>query len=254
MYNINYTPTAFATRLPGPHLWLLDFAQLDGIAADIYQTLLSDSERRRAQRYKRGQREFILCRAFVRLCLARYTGAAADALCFDKNAAGKPQLTAPYTHWQFNLSHTRSCAALAVIEGAIIGVDIEQSCRRNFLGIAAEYFHPDELALLQGLPEAELASDFFRLWTLKEAFFKALGGGIATGLHRARFQRTTAGGKTALRHRFAKDLNENEDEWQFFQTELPLTQLTYVALACRSPATQVSWFDGGDLFRELMRF
>lgn len=247
-HHIHYSPATLATQLPGPHIWLLDFAQLTEFSVDCYEPLLSDDEQQRAQRYRHGQREFIACRAFVRLCLAHYTNEDPGALRFDKNASGKPHLTGPHAHWQFNLSHTNQGAALAIMKGASIGVDIEQPRKRNFLGIAADYFHPDEIAYLEALPEAHVPPAFFQLWTLKEAFFKALGGGIATGLHRACFSWEGQD----LQHQFAADLGEIEHEWQFYYAIEHMPQLTHVALAYRAPAAPVHWFSGSNLFKDLM--
>ncbi len=247
-HSIHYSPATLAPQLSGLHLWYLDFSQLDQHSIDYCQPLLSDDEQDRARRYLRGQREFIVCRAFIRLCLARYTGEDPRALRFEKSIAGKPYLTDTHAHWQFNLSHTNQGAALAILQGASIGVDIEQPRKRNYLGIAAEYFHPEELAYLQALPEAQLAEEFFKLWTLKEAFFKALGSGIATGLHRAHFSWR----EKKLQHQFAEDLGEIEKEWQFHQQIAQLPQPTHIALAYRAAEAQVHWFDGGELLRDLV--
>jgi len=246
--DIRYSPAALATQLVGPHLWLLDFAQLDQCDVNFYQSLLSRDELDRAQGYRRGQREFIACRAFIRLCLARYTGENPRALQFDKNSSGKPHLTGAQAHWQFNLSHTSQTAALAILQDAPVGVDIEQPRQRNFLGIAAEYFHPEEFTYLQSLPELQLPEEFFKLWTLKEAFFKALGSGIATGLHRVHFSWK----EKNLHHTFAADLGENETEWQFHQQLIQLSQATQIALAYRATKAQVHWFDGSELFQDLV--
>lgn len=255
--NIEFSSTSLAGQLPGPlpgpHLWLLDFSQLDTLAVECYQHLLSEDELARAKRYRRGQREFIACRAFMRLCLARYTGGDARTLCFAKSNSGKPYLLGDDARWQFNLSHTSRYAALAIAKDTLVGVDIEQPRRRNFLGIAADYFHPDELAFLQALPDAHMPEAFFQLWTLKEAFFKALGGGIATGLHLARFYWENTGEKNLLRHCFSPSLGENESEWHFYQTPPLQPQQLHLALAYRSAAASVYWFKGADLFADLTR-
>jgi 4'-phosphopantetheinyl transferase len=243
--SIFYSDPSLAQQLPGPHIWLLEFAQVDATAEGVAVSLLSDDERRKAQQYTRGQREFIACRALLRLCLAQYTGANPKDLRFGKTPSGKPYLLAPWDDWQFNLSHTNQYAAVAVMRGSAIGVDIEHPRKRNFLGIAANYFHPDELAYLNALPATEVAQDFLRLWTLKEAFFKALGGGIATGLHLARFSLDGTDAHVQL----AAELGESVSDWQFYHQLLQLPQLTQLALACKSADTlDIHWFKGLDLF------
>jgi 4'-phosphopantetheinyl transferase len=245
---LTYSPITLATSLPGAHIWLLDFTHLEGLPQASYQQLLSEDELLRADTYRRGQREFIACRALVRLCLAGYTGEDPRALRFVKNSSGKPCLTGSHTEWGFNLSHTDSCAALAVIKGADIGLDIEHPRKRNFLAIARQYFHPEEFTYLSALPEHQLAAAFLKLWTLKEAFFKALGGGIATGLHRAQFYSEQASETNIPGHSFSADLLERERDWQFYHTQQQLPQPTWISLAYRAAAAPLYWFNARDLF------
>ena len=49
----------------------------------------------------------------------------------------------------------------------------------EFLPIAARVFSAAERAALARLPDGELAPAFYRVWTQKEAFIKALGEGLA---------------------------------------------------------------------------
>jgi 4'-phosphopantetheinyl transferase len=49
-------------------------------------------------------------------------------------------------------------------------------------GIAERYFSPREAAQLRSLPRVQQSLAFFRCWTRKEAYLKALGCGISGGL------------------------------------------------------------------------
>jgi 4'-phosphopantetheinyl transferase len=53
-------------------------------------------------------------------------------------------------------------------------------------GFAEKFCHPEELAELRGLPPAERNLRLVRLWTLKEAYTKALGVGLAHDFSRLR--------------------------------------------------------------------
>ena len=90
---------------------------------------------------------------------------------------GKPYLPDhPQIH--FSLSHSGE-RALAVFSGREIGCDVE--CIRPVNPAVAERrFTPEELARLRCSRQPEV--DFFRLWTCKESFLKALGTGLQTPL------------------------------------------------------------------------
>ena len=62
-----------------------------------------------------------------------------------------------------------------------LGVDIEQP-RRIEPDLADRYFAADEVRRLRELPATEQELAFFRCWTRKEAYLKAIGTGIAIPL------------------------------------------------------------------------
>jgi 4'-phosphopantetheinyl transferase len=77
---------------------------------------------------------------------------------------------------EFNLSHSGSRAWLAFARGREVGVDVEQI--RNTLDyevLALRFFSPAEQKELTALGAAEKCRGFFRCWTRKEAYIKALG-------------------------------------------------------------------------------
>ncbi|MEJ8668274.1 4'-phosphopantetheinyl transferase superfamily protein [Streptomyces sp. MS1.AVA.1] len=89
---------------------------------------------------------------------------------------------------------------VGVARGRRIGVDVEASDRSLLApGLAEKFCHPEELAELCGLPPAERNLRLVRLWTLKEAYTKALGVGLAHDFSRLRpgpNRGTAAGGWT----------------------------------------------------------
>ena len=83
----------------------------------------------------------------------------------------------------FNLSHTDKLIVMAVGLDGDIGVDAEFiGHERPVLDVAHRYFSPSELEALFALPKTEQRSRFYDLWTLKEAYIKACGMGLAIGL------------------------------------------------------------------------
>jgi 4'-phosphopantetheinyl transferase len=80
----------------------------------------------------------------------------------------------------FNLSHTHGLVACAVAHDAQVGVDVECVERATASrAIAERYFSAPELAQLDACPEERRSSHFIELWTLKEAYLKAVGSGLA---------------------------------------------------------------------------
>lgn len=121
----------------------------------------------------------------VRSLLAGYLDA--KDVDIDYDARGKAHVRGDILH--FNVSHSGEALALAVSRSQPLGVDLEHARRpRRALDLARRFFAPDEAKILEGLPESERQIAFLRLWTCKEAWVKADGGGIAAGLHHATFE------------------------------------------------------------------
>lgn len=155
--------------------------EVDASLLARYETLLSDEEltRLRSFRSPSGAKEFLVGRALLRTALAECVNCDPRQLQFSKNADGKPALAFPASNWQFNLTHSHDWVALALCDGASIGIDIESYRRRNnLIGIAKRFFSTEENALLERCEETEWLDIFFAVWTLKEAHAKALGCGL----------------------------------------------------------------------------
>nr|WP_254722353.1 4'-phosphopantetheinyl transferase superfamily protein [Gilvimarinus xylanilyticus] len=112
-----------------------------------------------------------------------------------------------------------------------VGVDIEQPQKqRPLLKIAQQFFHPEEVSLLQSLPAGQCEQAFYRLWTLKEAFFKARGTGIAEGLAQVNF---AAGNTPTAPAEFTPG------QWHYFFTQPPVPTGEALYLACVSASDSV---------------
>jgi 4'-phosphopantetheinyl transferase len=155
--------------------------------------LLSAGERERHGRLRleRDRDEFALAHGLLRTTLSELEDVAPRDWRFEIGAHGKPALAAGVSArpWSFNLSHTRGLVACAVTRQAAVGIDVELVTRTtDWRGIASRYFSPAETAQIDRAPAAEQATRFFELWTLKEAFAKALGVGLARTLDACAFE------------------------------------------------------------------
>lgn len=186
-----------ADRLEQPQdveLWLLqgDFKRPGEDATAPLAALLSQAECDQHQRYRHEQRrgQFLCSRALLRCVLSRYQAVAPMAWVFEHSAQGKLQLAQPHseTGLLFNLSHTQDLIVCAVACHRAVGVDAEHSGRPcDYAAIAQRYFTPAEIHALTAPPEAQCKARFFEFWTLKEAYVKALGHGLAYAFNRFHF-------------------------------------------------------------------
>lgn len=83
----------------------------------------------------------------------------------------------------FNLSHCHGLAVCGISDSAL-GVDVEQ-IRPLRSGVLRRSFSPEEIHAVQVSSSPD--ERFFRLWTLKESYVKAIGVGISFPLHTAAF-------------------------------------------------------------------
>jgi 4'-phosphopantetheinyl transferase len=154
-------------------------------------SLLDTDERQRYHRFRfdRDRREFALAHALLRSTLSECGDRSADAWCFETAPGGKPRLAGEQPpSLTFNLSHTRGLVACIVAPEGDVGIDVECVTRSaEWRRLAERYFSSEEASRLERLPASDQPARFYELWTLKEAFAKALGVGIMTVLAGAVF-------------------------------------------------------------------
>lgn len=144
---------------------------------------LSEEERDRADRFvfPHHRERFIVAHAALRQILGETLGQPPATIEFRKGSHDKPYLTTGSLH--FNLSHSADQAVVACSTEAEVGVDIEQIRDRMELdSMARQVFSPSERAKLMALRGDVKRDAFFRTWSRKEAFIKALGLGLAREL------------------------------------------------------------------------
>ena len=116
---------------------------------------------------------------------------------------------------------------MAVCRHERIGVDVERLGRAP-LAVAERYFSATEAAQLRELPADAQPRRFLRLWTLKEAYLKAIGTGLAGGLARMSFLFETG---ESLRFEHVDDADAAR--WQFHQFELGAEHVLALAVLPR---------------------
>jgi 4'-phosphopantetheinyl transferase len=200
------------------HVWLVQPDELSGSTELLRRCrgLISTEEQARAERclLKRTHDEQLIARALVRSTLSRYADVDPRAWTFRANAWGRPELAGPEgaPPLRFNLAHTDGLIACAVAWDREIGVDVEDAAReRPTLEIAGDFFSPFEHEALCRAPQSERRDRFFDYWTLKEAYIKARGMGLAIPLHQFSFVLEPG----RVRIAFAPELDDDPATWQF---------------------------------------
>jgi 4'-phosphopantetheinyl transferase len=165
------------------HIWRVPLDVPPEIVAGLLP-LLSADEQARAERFlaEDASRRFVASHVALRIVLARYLDEKPERLRFLVDARGKPHLEPPARTppLRFSLSHSGELALCAVTEGRDVGVDVERihpvSAWRE---IGARYFSRDEQQAVRAFSGDRALEAFFRGWTRKEAYSKALGDGVS---------------------------------------------------------------------------
>lgn len=164
--------------------------------------------------FPRDRDQFLAARGMLRTLLAAYTGVPAAACVIETDPHGRPRLhriEAQGPTIDFNLSHTRGMIAVAISGGAAVGVDVESTARAWSPEVARRYFAAAEVEALEQLPPDARHTRFYELWTLKEAYVKARGLGLAIPLS-AFAMRVSGDGRASVT--FAPGSDDRSDAWQ----------------------------------------
>ncbi|MFF4020800.1 4'-phosphopantetheinyl transferase family protein [Streptomyces sp. NPDC001843] len=137
-------------------------------------------------RYRRTPDAAVRHRFAAARLLIKYTAAAAldsppEYLDLAYRLGGRPYLRG-FDQIEVSLTHTGDVMAVGLSRTGRIGVDVEFADRFVRLDLLeARLFTPAESEEIAGLPESERTAHVLRLWTLKEAYSKALGQGMRLG-------------------------------------------------------------------------
>lgn len=162
-----------------------DVRDLSEATAAEWVRALPDEEQARFAKYRhvRSGHEFLAGRLLVRGWLSAVTGAPPRAWRLVEGRYGRPEIAEPSTSLRFNLAHSGGIVACVLAEHREAGVDVEDLGRRPMSpDIWHRYCAPTEVADIEAQPEEERHRRFLTYWTLKEAYLKARGLGIAVHL------------------------------------------------------------------------
>ena len=160
------------------HLWTVSIDKLKE-QADRLKSLLSEEEKRRVSFYKfeHTQLSYIVSQAVLRMLLSSYLDVKPADVKMGTHKKGKPYLIHDRSVF-FNISNSYDLCVLAFSCDAEVGIDLEkfrdlpdidQLIEKNLTRRERKYLLKD--------PENKL-NWFFRFWTYKESYLKAIGEGM----------------------------------------------------------------------------
>jgi 4'-phosphopantetheinyl transferase len=184
-----------------------------------YRSMLSPEELQRAERFRfeHLRHSYTRSRGSLRLLLAHYLGRPPSEIQLICRPKGKPILR-DSSQIDFNASHSGQMALYAFTVGCELGIDVERLRKLDDAeSIAARFFSTAEASELLSLTPEQRGPAFFRCWTRKEAYVKAVGDGLAIPLNR--FQVTLLPGIPARFVQLASDMGTAAD-WTLDHLEL----------------------------------
>lgn len=190
---------------------------------------LAPEHRVRYDAYRRDSDRdmFLLGRALARTLVGRALGVSPHGWPWREGARGRPEVDTPDCRLRFNLAHSAGRVACVLAHDRDVGVDLEDLQRRPVEpAVVTRYCAPAEAADVQAAGQA-WHDRFLHYWTLKEAYLKARGLGIAVQLAHLQFRIDPL----PIRVTFLASLRGHDDRWTFYLTQVSERHLVAVAAA-----------------------
>ena len=130
--------------------------------------------------FAEDKRVALISGLLIRYGAAINLGVVSENLTLAYGKYGKPYFP-DYPGFHFSVSHTRDCVVYTCAD-VPVGIDIERIVYldKTAYSIAKNYFTSQEYErLIQSL---DISSEFFHIWTGKEAFLKCTGEGLSRSL------------------------------------------------------------------------
>jgi len=169
-------------RAPAPAVacWRASLVEPAPGRAASSERVLSSAEIERAARFGTValRTRYVLGRAALRQVLGAVLECPPERVPLRRGHRGRPYIDG--SPIDFNVSHTRDVAVIAVTRGARVGIDIEHQDRTaNAARLAGKLMTGRERLALGPSGTDDHRRRFLRAWTCKEAMSKATGDGIA---------------------------------------------------------------------------
>ncbi|KAH7930301.1 4'-phosphopantetheinyl transferase [Leucogyrophana mollusca] len=223
-------------------VWAIIYDKTD-FPDNLYQNALPLVDAASQAKIKKFYRREDACRSLIGSLLPRVLlkkrGVAKDAMRFAVTESGKPYVTTPGIEppLGFNVTHDEGVVAMAFGTGDLgppafnIGVDVMKlkiPPRTSFASfvdsVGSQLTALEHDIVLADVAEDEAIRRFYWIWTLKEAYTKALGIGLGFDFKRIEFDVTD--NKVTIDGEPARG-------WQFLKFEISQSGGSYVGVAAK---------------------
>ena len=159
--------------------------------------MIQPEEKQRIEqfRYQTDMKSSLAGRLLLRSFAVSVLGVDNHCVEFTRSDRGKPVLKTGDGGWDYNVSHAGDWVVLAAGQVDMIGVDVMKTSDsrvtrlEEFFRIMRRQFTDQEWININNAgDEEDQLSRFFRHWTLKESYVKAVGTGLNIDLRRLNFK------------------------------------------------------------------
>lgn len=164
-------------------IWSCFLDQTEQIVSGCY-SILSNEEKSRAGKLKFTElrNRWVLSRGVLRLLLSNYYNCSPKEMKFIFNEFSKPLLSKVLNgnEISFNLAHSDNLAVYIFSQNRRIGIDLEKTQDLADMEALTELFLNEyEKKWYNKISLANRKEIFYRIWTCKEAYIKAIGKGFS---------------------------------------------------------------------------
>ncbi len=160
-------------------IWKISFNEIS--LTNELKNIISEEEHCIAKKFLKltDYKKYIITHAYLRILLSKYYKKIKPKdWKFIKNKYGKPQISREHnTSLYFNLSHTSSCMYTMFCTYEKIGIDVEDKRTINIEENMIDLIFSENEKKYFKSKNNDL-SLFYKYWTLKESYLKAIGKGL----------------------------------------------------------------------------